>query len=76
MCQVRFQSGLQPQILSGEVFCYARYEASEGQADSEGLEVSSGLSSPGWDDIGQQQQQEQQGSEDPEEEIIAQHPQP
>lgn len=35
VCQVSFQSGLAPQIFSGEIFCYARPEQTTEEAAAE-----------------------------------------
>jgi hypothetical protein len=74
VCQVSFQSGLAPQVFSGEIFCYARCEQAA-------AELQEGLPAPAWGAEGsslqqQQLQQLQQQAEDGEEveEVIAQHP--
>lgn len=83
VCQVSFQSGLAPQILSGEIFCYARCEdpESEREAAADGA-LPGGLPPPAWErdslsqaESKQDMQQQQQAPEGEQvEEIIAQHP--
>jgi hypothetical protein len=83
VCQVSLQSGLAPQVFSGEVFCYARCDESAGE------QLQAGLPVPAWGgEAAAKGQVQQEGAEEAQagwqrgsaavdgevEEVIAQHP--